>query len=180
MPGDMPSDDVIPEGLWVADVQDTFYTGKAIKPEVHVYWNSIRLDEKLDYTVKYKNNTKVNTISAVSSMPSITITGKKHYSGSRTVYFNIIPIDLEAAAADDIAVAYNGREQRKIPTVIWKGKKLANKKDFTVSYPNGTGAYREKGNYDVGRRIKGDANSRLFFRTVEMTLHSQSTAGSCR
>ncbi len=86
------------------------------------------------------------------------ITGKKHYPGSYPVYFNITPIDLEDVTADNIAVAYNGKVQKKIPTLSWNGKKLVNRKDFTVSYPNGADAYQEEGDYEVLVTAKNGGN----------------------
>ncbi len=166
---DLPQDGKIPEGFWTTPVQDVSYTGKAIKPEVHVYWNNERLDEGVDYTVKYKNNTKVNTISNTDGAPAIIITGKKHYPVGKTVYFNITPVDLEEVTADNIAVIYNQKVQKKIPVLSWNGKKLTNNKDFTVSYPDGEDAYQEEGDYDILVTAKKGSNF-TGERTIQLSI----------
>ena len=167
---DMPQNNKIPKGLWVASIEDKPYTGKAVKPEVHVYWKDERLDAGVDYTVKYKNNTKVNSISGTDGAPTIIITSKKHFSGSiPPIYFNITPIDLEEVTADNIAVAYNKKIQKKIPVLSWNGKKLINNKDFTVSYPDGDDAYQEEGDYDILVTAKKGGNF-TGERTIQLSI----------
>ncbi len=59
------------------------YTGKAIKPKVSLTYNQKTLKEGTDYTLSYKNNTKVGTA-------QIIITGKNGFKGSsRTETFTI-------------------------------------------------------------------------------------------
>ncbi|MBR1749444.1 MAG: fibronectin type III domain-containing protein [Ruminococcus sp.] len=60
------------------------YTGKAIKPSLTVTLGGKTLKSGTDYTLSYKNNTKVGTA-------SVTITGKGNYSGSLVTTFTIIP-----------------------------------------------------------------------------------------
>ncbi len=184
---DIPDDGRIPEGLWAVSVEkDMPYTGKAVKPKIRVYWNNEQLDEILDYKVKYKNNTKVNTLSGTVGAPAVIITGKKHCAGTYTVYFNITPVDLTDVTADDLASVYNGKIQKKIPALSWNGKKLANKKDFTVSYPNEneSGAYREAGEYEIFVEAKQGGNFKgtktISFSIVnpqEYTLISKAKVG---
>lgn len=45
--------------LWCEDIPDQPYTGKALKPDINVYFGMIPLEPNKDYTVSYKNNTKV-------------------------------------------------------------------------------------------------------------------------
>ena len=60
------------------------YTGEAIKPKVTVKHGSKTLKKDKDYTVSYKNNTKVGTA-------TVTITGKGDYVGTVTKTFKINP-----------------------------------------------------------------------------------------
>jgi uncharacterized repeat protein (TIGR02543 family) len=84
-----------PEGFWVEPIGDVMYTGKALKPAVKVYDGTTLLKEKTDYTVSYKNNTKVYTGSDPKKMPTITVKGKGNYTGTATLNFNILPQNIE-------------------------------------------------------------------------------------
>lgn len=64
------------------------YTGKVIKPIITVSQNGEKLFKGEDYTVSYKNNKKIGTASVI-------IKGKGSYSGSRTLYFKIVPKGTE-------------------------------------------------------------------------------------
>lgn len=70
--------------LTFGKITNKAYTGKAITPAVTVKDGSKKLTEGTDYTVSYKNNTKIGTATA-------TITGKGDYSGTKTVKFKIVP-----------------------------------------------------------------------------------------
>jgi uncharacterized repeat protein (TIGR02543 family) len=48
------------QGLWVEDIEPQMYTGSAIKPTVIVHDGGKTLILNKDYTISYKNNTKVN------------------------------------------------------------------------------------------------------------------------
>lgn len=138
---DRPESGVIPEGIWIAGVnaEGYSYTGKAIKPEVRVYNNRMRLNLKTDYTISYRNNTKANDASVPKTAPTITVTGKGNFTGKDTAYFVIRPKQLTDADifAADSTVAYRANKvQKPLPVVTWNGKKLANKKDITVTYPD--------------------------------------------
>lgn len=60
------------------------YTGKALKPKVTVKDGSYTLVKDKDYTVAYKNNTKVGVGTA-------TITLKGNYTGTKTAKFDVRP-----------------------------------------------------------------------------------------
>lgn len=144
---DIPDDGIIPEGLWVTKIPEYTYTGKAVKPEVRVYDFKTRLEENKDYTLKYANNTKAANKDA-EKPPTIIITGKGNYEGKLTQYFTILPKDIRDTdvSVDDITVAYNSRKSQKpVPAVLWNGKKLAAKKDYTVQDVS----YTDVGDYNV-------------------------------
>lgn len=156
---DMPADGIIPEGLWIAGVKDQVYTGKAHKPEVRVYDGAVRLTEKTDYTISYKNNVKANDASDQKTAPTITVKGKGNYKGSATAVYKIAPVDLndESIFISDLTLAHNGQLQKKAPTVTYGGKKLAANRDYTVTYPDTAGgAYTEVGTYTVEVTGKGN------------------------
>lgn len=149
-------DGTVPVGLWIAGVDERgyTYTGKAIKPAVRVYDNKTRLREKTDYSISYKNNTKVSDGSAANKAPSIVVTGKGNYAGKETANFKILPqnIAAENIKAEDIAVIYNKKVQRAVPVLLWNGRKLKNKTDYIVEYPDLAGnpnAYQAPGTYSI-------------------------------
>ena len=151
-PDDIPEDG-IPDGMWVAGVTDMEYTGKPIKPAIRVYDGKIRLTEKKDYTVTYKNNTNAAGRDAVKA-PSITVTGKGNYEGKTTITFAILPQDISEdnplMIADNLTTAYNGKAQKPVPVITFAGKKLIAKKDYVVTCTDTTtGTYKEAGTYDI-------------------------------
>lgn len=159
LPEDIPAEG-IPEGMWIAGVQDAVYTGKAIKPQIRVYDNRTLLTEKKDYTVSYKNNTNAAMENA-DKAPSVIVTGKGNYTDKQVVTFNILPVDIsgrnEAVIADDLTAAYNGKVQKPAPVVLLNGKKLNGNKNYTVQYPSdGPDAYKEPGEYRI--LISGTGN----------------------
>lgn len=169
VPGDSPASGGEMEGLWIAfvdDMDDLVYTGTAIKPEIRVYHNTTRLTTA-DYTVSYSNNVNAyvadavdengNAIYDVSKVPTIKVTGKGNFEGFITQTFDINPVDVDSdlIAAPPVTKVANGKAQNKvIPTLTYNGKKLANKKDFTVSYPSE--GYTAVGSYDI--KVTGMGN----------------------
>lgn len=152
-------------GFYVLPVGDQIYTGAAVKPVVQVYDSVtnedgskelIELVLNKDYTVSYKNNKKVNLEG--KAVPTITVKGKGNYTGSQTVFFNIIPKALTDTdiTVSDITVAYSGKAIKSAPTVYRNGKKLVKNTDYTVAYPlTGTGAYKTAGSYPIVITGKG-------------------------
>lgn len=160
LPDDVTDDDreqiggKVPDGLWAAvqmgaDEKDGFaYTGKAIKPSVHVYDRTMLLTEKKDYTVAYSNNINAGSAKGSAKPPTITVTGKGNYEGKALVYFTIKPQSIEDDAVlmdETVAVAYNGKAQKPNPTLTWNGKKLSKNKDYTYADVS----YTEAGNYKI-------------------------------
>ncbi len=147
IPEDRPdSSDKIPKGLWVAGLSDSYaYIGEAIKPVVRVYDSTTLLAEKSEYTIAYKNNTKVGEA-------TITVKGKGDYSGKETCTFHIAPADVSSDDfyADDFYVKIDAKKaQKPIPEIYYMGAKLKNNKDFTVAYANTSGIYAQEGSYNV-------------------------------
>lgn len=159
----------IPEGLWFAGVEDEVYTGKAIQPDIRVYSGSVRLKKGQDYTLSYRNNIKAADASAKTA-PTIVVTGKGSYAGKVMTTFSILPKDIgdEDLNANDMLVKYNKRVQKPTPTVTWNGKKLMNRTDYTVTWPDAEeGAYREAGTWTILVKGKGNYTGE---RTVQLTV----------
>lgn len=130
---------IVPQsGLWCADIPDQEYTGTAIKPEIEVYNNGIKLVAGKDYTISYKNNIKVAAKDAVNTnkvsiAPSVTITGKGNYADKKTVNFAIVRRSINTAKVDDIIVVKTNKDIKITPTVVLDGKKLKQGTDYVVS-----------------------------------------------
>jgi len=185
-PSEPPEED-IPEGLWIAGVDENgyTYTGKAIKPEIRVYDHDTRLQENKDYTVTYKNNTKVNDASVEKTAPTITIKGKGNYSSKESVTFKILPKKITDTdiTVDSLWAKANDKVQKPVPTVMRDGKKLKNKTDFTVEYPNtAEGAYKEPGTYKILIKGKGGyiGQKEITFTITENTLMSKTTVSKIK
>ncbi|MCR4739732.1 MAG: InlB B-repeat-containing protein [Lachnospiraceae bacterium] len=127
----------------VVDAYDLTYTGTAQKPEVKVYDGVSELTYGKDYTIAYKNNTNVYTLTEeddgfdAKKAPTVTVTGKGNYSGKDVAYFTIQPKSLkdEDVTVDDILPEItDGKDKKPIPKVKWGKKALANKKDYTIEY----------------------------------------------
>ena len=146
------------EGLWIVEIPAQKYTGSAIKPKVEVYHYATKLTEGTDYKVSYKNNKNAGDKDSAKA-PTVTVSGKGNYTGKETATFTISPKNIADAEveADNVSLATNGKVQKPVPVVSWKGKKLKKDKDFTVEYPDsGAGAYQNDGVYTV--RIVGKGN----------------------
>lgn len=179
------------EGLWIVEIPNQEYTGKAIKPEIEVYHNAEKLQQGKDYTVAYKNNTNAADKTSEKA-PAVTVTGKGNYAGKETAKFSILSQTLndESIVIDDIFCAANGKEQRKLPVVTWNGKKLKKDKDYTVTYPDTTpGAYINTGTYTVLVTGKGNFNGErqiqlqitglnLISKTITSKIANQMYTGS--
>lgn len=126
--------DEVPEGIWIAGVEDKVYTGSAIKFDVRVYSHKTLLTEKKDYTIKYSNNKDAASVTDKKA-PTVTVTGKGNYKGKSTVKFNILPADINSVAieAEEMWLAVkSGKVQKPVPVVIYGKTKLKNGKDFRI------------------------------------------------
>lgn len=175
---DIPSDGIIPDGLWIAGiVEDGYdYTGNVIKPVVRVYDNKTLLKEKQDYTISYKNNTKANDAATETTAPTITVTGKGNYSGKEKVTFKILPLDIsmDTFYADDMALSYTGKTQTPVPKLYWGTKTLKKNTDYTITYYDSTGTnkltnVKEAGNYYIELAGKGNFTET---RRISLTIAS--------
>lgn len=146
------------------------YTGAAFKPDVtSVTVNGNTLIKGQDYTVDYKNNTKVGD----NAQAVVTFIG--NYTGSATAYFKITsPLpNLKNAEISTIPdQTYTGSEIHPRVTVTLEKKVLAEGTDYTVSYEN---------NKNVGTAvitITGNNKTCAGSRTVKFRI-AQADITSC-
>lgn len=159
-------EDVAFDDIWIEPISEQYYTGKAIKPVLNVYYYGFRLTSA-DYTVSYKNNTKPAAKDAtkivkgktVSIAPTVTVKGKGNFSGTATTTFTIKQLDIAEADASDIELAYANKVQKAKPVVTYElnGKKvkLKEKTDYTLTYEEGKD-YKTPGVYTITVTGKGN------------------------
>jgi len=136
--------------FWVNGIKDVIYTGAAIKQAIDVYDGKMLLTEGVDYTVAYKNNVKVSVNETnPSKRPQIIVKGKGCYTGTQTLYFEILPEAAEDADRISVLKAktgsiktleYQGEPLEPKPVVKYKSKVLTEGTDYTLSYENNDGA----------------------------------------
>ena len=141
---DVPDDGIIPDGIWMSDLQTGgyTYTGKAITPSFRVYDGKKMLAVKKDYTVSYKNNIKAATADDAKKAPTITVKSTGNYKGTETRTFTIIPASMDATEQriniDNLYLAApagkNPKGIKAVPVVTDNGKKLVENKDYTVNH----------------------------------------------
>ena len=141
---DVPDDGIIPDGIWMSDLQagGYTYTGKAITPSFRVYDGKKMLTVKKDYTVSYKNNINAATADDAKKAPTITVKSTGNYKGTETRTFTINPASLDATEQriniDNLYLAAptgkNPKGIKAVPVVTDNGKKLSENKDYTVNH----------------------------------------------
>ena len=141
---DVPEDGIIPDGIWMSDLQagGYTYTGKAITPSFRVYDGKKMLAVKKDYTVSYKNNIKAATADDAKKAPTITVKSTGNYKGTAIRTFTINPASLDVTEQriniDNLYLAAptgkNPKGIKAVPVVTDNGKKLSENKDYTVNH----------------------------------------------
>ena len=141
---DVPDDGIIPDGIWMSDLQagGYTYTGKAITPSFRVYDGKKMLAVKKDYTVSYKNNINAATADDAKKAPTITVKSTGNYKGTETRTFTINPASMDATEQriniDNLYLAAptgkNPKGIKAVPVVTDNGKKLSENKDYTVNH----------------------------------------------
>ena len=136
--------------FWVSGIKDMTYTGAAIKQALDVYDGKMLLTEGIDYTITYKNNTKVSVNeTSPSKKPQVIVKGKGSYTGTQTMYFEILPeaaddVDkislLKAKVSSIKTFEYQGKELEPKPVVKYGKDTLTEGTDYTLSYENNDGA----------------------------------------
>lgn len=147
------------------------YTGKAIKPLVHICDGKTSLREKADFTLSYRNNKNpymFGTREPTKQTPAVVVKLKGNYSGTVSVYFQIEPMTLSGNVLTVPAgVIYSGRDINLVPEAYHAGKKLRIGKDFIIGSVTKDGSgygdftadkyltVKEVGDYEVTLEGKG-------------------------
>ena len=115
----------------VTGIKNKVYTGKAQTQDITVRSGSYTLNKDYEYSVTYKNNTKVGTASVI-------IEGKGYFAGQTiTKTFKITGKSLTKANVSGISnKVYTGKAIKPAPVVKLGGKTLKKGVDYTVSYKN--------------------------------------------
>lgn len=111
--------------LTFSKISDKSYTGKALKPAVTIKDGDKKLVSGTDYTVSYKNNTKIGTA-------TVTITGKGDYTGTKVLTFKIVP------KKTTLSIKENSTSK---VTLSWK--KSAGAAGYQIYYSTNGGSYKK-------------------------------------
>ena len=129
--------DINNEKIYVDLINNQIYTGRKIEPKITII-DKTESEEKVleqgedkDYIVSYDNNINAGTA-------TVTITGKGNYTGTRTVYFNIIKNVSYLKINVTSNYTYTG-SAIKAAVKVYDGNKLLNlNKDYSLLYKNNT------------------------------------------
>lgn len=133
-------------------VPSATYNGKAQKPAVTVKYNNYKFKNGTDYTLSYKNNTKIGTA-------TVTVKGKGKLSGTKSVTFKINAKPIKNAVITyNNSLTYNGSKLSPAVTVKYGNATLKKNTDYTVAYSNnvnaGTGTITITGKGIYGGSVK--------------------------
>lgn len=133
-------------------VPSVTYNGKAQKPAVTVKYNNYKFKNGTDYTLSYKNNTKIGTA-------TVTVKGKGKLSGTKSVTFKINAEPIKNAVITyNNSLTYNGSTLSPAVTVKYGNATLKKNTDYTVAYSNnvnaGTGTITITGKGIYGGSVK--------------------------
>lgn len=133
-------------------VPSATYNGKAQKPAVTVKYNNYKFKNGTDYTLSYKNNTKIGTA-------TVTVKGKGKLSGTKSVTFKINAKPIKNAVITyNNSLTYNGSTLSPAVTVKYGNPTLKKNTDYTVAYSNnvnaGTGTITITGKGIYGGSVK--------------------------
>lgn len=106
------------------------WTGEPIKPVPTVTWSDQTLQEGIDYTLSWSNNTDQGNA-------TLTVTGKGNFTGTVSKSFYIQKITITTATISPIdPVTYTGQPFTPEPTVTLNGEVLQKDRDYELKYVN--------------------------------------------
>ena len=133
--------------LTIGGLADTVYTGAAITPGLTVSVGERMLEQDVDYTVSYANNTDVGTA-------TVTVAGIDKWTGSSGASFTIaVKKVTPAITLSQAEFTYNGSDQTPGVTVKDGKDTLVAGKDYDVAYPDGC---KDVGSHTVKVTCKGN------------------------
>ena len=118
--------------IFVTSIQDAYtWSGSAITPKPELRFGSKTLKEGRDYTISYRSNNRAGTAHVI-------ISTKRNFTGTKSIRFLIKPASITYASirkpSDRYTTSLSKVEPK--PTVIYKGKKLIQGADYTITYKN--------------------------------------------
>ena len=125
---------------FVSGTEEQVYEKDGAKPKVKVTFKGVLLTEGADYTVSYKNNTKVNLLSTEAEQkkaPTVLIKGKNNFTKSISLKFAIGKKNIADVfiTVPDVEAGMGNGEYKSSPILIDEnGKKLTAGKDYLKSY----------------------------------------------
>lgn len=146
----------VSDDVWVAgferESESLTYNGSKITQNLRIYHKGKLLQEKTDYTLTYRNNINAAAHNSTRA-PSVTVTMRGQYSGSRILYFTIAPRDIDEHQTQGYEQVINYAKKLNIsaPTVYYGSKKLAHKKDFVCDYSALPESYTKGDAYEEGK-----------------------------
>ena len=142
-------------------ISEQTYTGSAITPEPTVTWipatggPGTQLVKGTDFDFSYTNN--VNVPATPNAPPTITITGKGNYTGSKSKTFTIVKATPVVTAPTAKSLTYNGAAQALVnagSTTLGTLQYSLDDRTYGTNVPTSTGV----GSYTVYYRVVGDGN----------------------
>lgn len=98
--------------IWIGGIESSYpYTGKAIKPAIHVY-DGIKQLSTSDYSVSYKNNKDAGEAAEII----VKFNGNYKGTADQTVKFTIAKVDLGDISIPDVAVKKGSEPKFKLVT----------------------------------------------------------------
>lgn len=135
----------------VSKIPACVYSGKPCKPKLNVTCDGVKLEEGIDYAVRYSNN--VN-----AGQAQVSITGIGRCKGQVSAAFTIERAPLSKASISGVATkAYTGKPIKQTPVVKLGSTTLKAGRDYTIRYKNNkklgkaTMTIEGKGNYKSTR-----------------------------
>lgn len=127
------------------------YTGSRITQNLRVYHKDTLLEEQKDYVLTYQNNINAAAYNSLKA-PSVTVTMKGQYTGSRTMYFTIAPRDI---AESDVSgyeqvIPYSETLNISVSDIYFENKQLVPDQDFVCDYSSLPEDYTKGDGYEEG------------------------------
>lgn len=152
----------VSDEVWIAGFQressEMVYTGNQVKQDLRIYHKGTLLKEKTDYTLTYRNNVNAAAYNSAKA-PSVTITMKGQYTGSRILYYTILPKTIEEGITSEEQIVYYAKNIKiPAPVLYFGSKKLTVNKDFTCDYTSLPDNYTKGDSYEYGRTYEYQVN----------------------
>ncbi len=117
--------------------QSYSYVKGGCKPKPVITFNGKELQEKTDYNLSYKYNTKLNSGDGISKIPTVIIKGKGNFSGTMAYTYAITQADisrLSLIAADKVWQNKGNNYKTKLAVKDVDNKVLAAGRDYDKNF----------------------------------------------